>query len=1146
MQPMAGVIKWTQGPLSRLALLGLISSLLPCAGAETNQALPTLTRMIQVRNLTAEEAARAYPVSVEGVITYSEPDWQGVFFQDDTAGLLVRFPAGEPPPKTGQRLLLRGVSGSDGHAPMILNPVATTLESAPSPKARSVTLAQMLTGQEDSQLVEARGIVRTVAVSQNGFTLKVANEDGRFEVRIPGAGTADPPRHLVDAEVQFQGVAGTLYNEQRQIIGACLFVPSIEQARVLRAGPAGWDQIPSQAVGQLLRFDPQLPRGHRTRVRGTVTARTPDGLLFLQDERATVRVRTASRNTSPVGTSVEAAGFPVVSDQRPMLEDAELREVERQAAPPVHRLDPQDLPPSLDGRLVSLRGRLWQNWVLTGAEHLLVLQVSNRVFFATLPVGTTAELPPDYKIGSILQLTGVFWPRRNEGRELTTPQILLRAPADIVLISAPSWWTAGRTLIVLAVLLGALILGAFWVGALRRQVSAKTRQIREYARERELLLERRFSDLVENANDLIFTLDHTGRFSSFNKAGQEATGYSRDEVLQMNLVQVIAPEHQELARELLQPRNGGGTHCLEWVSKSGQRRLLEVSARSLRGNNELQVIQCIGRDVTERERAKQALAHERDVLEAFMDNTPDRVYFKDRASRFVRCSRSLAEFFRLAKASDAAGKTDFDFFTKEHAQPAFDDEQRIIRTGQAITGLVEKETWPDGHVTWSLTSKMPWRNEHGETIGIFGVSKDITDLKSTEAALAHERDLLAAFLENIPDAVYFKDHDSRFVRCSRSLAKHVGLPSSAGAIGKTDFDFFGKEHAQPAYEDEQRIIHTGQPMVGAVEKETWPDGRITWALTTKMPWRNEQGKIIGTFGISKNITPLKQAEEEVERTHRQLLTVSRQAGMAEVATSVLHNVGNVLNSVNVSANLLAEKLQQTRLVNLPRAASLLLEHSAEPAFLCHDERGRQLPAYLQQLAHHLLAEREQMLQELQSLLSHIAHIKDIVMMQQSYARIAGVTEKVKVSDLVEDALRLNDAALSRNDIQVSRQFEVDPEILVDKHRVLQILVNLLRNAKYACEEGSASDKRLTVRLSAPAADRVAIGVVDNGIGIAPENRSRIFTQGFTTRREGHGFGLHSSANAAAEIGGTLSFFSAGPEQGAAFTLELPLTPPKRD
>jgi signal transduction histidine kinase len=193
------------------------------------------------------------------------------------------------------------------------------------------------------------------------------------------------------------------------------------------------------------------------------------------------------------------------------------------------------------------------------------------------------------------------------------------------------------------------------------------------------------------------------------------------------------------------------------------------------------------------------------------------------------------------------------------------------------------------------------------------------------------------------------------------------------------------------------------------------------------------------------------------------------------------------------------------------------------------------------LAEHLANEQVDGIKELEDLTKNIDHINDIVTMQQTYARVSGCAETVQPTELAEDALRMNISALARHDIEVIRDYErLLPEIVVDRHKVLQILINLVRNAKYACDEVERPDKRMTVRVFQEA-NRITISVADNGIGIPAENLTRIFNHGFTTRKNGHGFGLHSGAIAARELGGALHAHSDGPRQGATFTLELPLT-----
>jgi ligand-binding sensor domain-containing protein/signal transduction histidine kinase len=294
-----------------------------------------------------------------------------------------------------------------------------------------------------------------------------------------------------------------------------------------------------------------------------------------------------------------------------------------------------------------------------------------------------------------------------------------------------------------------------------------------------------------------------------------------------------------------------------------------------------------------------------------------------------------------------------------------------------------------------------------------------------------------------------------------------------------------------------------------------------------------------THSLETEIEERKRMEQEIERVHRQLLQTSRQAGMAEVAINVLHNVGNVLNSVNVSASLVVDSVKKSKVASLANVVALLREHEHDlGTFITSDAKGRQLPGFLSQLSDHLLADQTATVKELESLRGNVEHINEIVAMQQSYATVSGVTEIINLTELVEDSLRLNEGALSHHGVAVVREFANVPAMNIDKHKVLQILTNLIRNAKHACQGAERADRRLTVRV-ANGEGRIKISVSDNGIGIPPENLTRIFSHGFTTRKDGHGFGLHSGALAAKELGGSLTVQSDGPGKGAMFTLELP-------
>ncbi len=295
--------------------------------------------------------------------------------------------------------------------------------------------------------------------------------------------------------------------------------------------------------------------------------------------------------------------------------------------------------------------------------------------------------------------------------------------------------------------------------------------------------------------------------------------------------------------------------------------------------------------------------------------------------------------------------------------------------------------------------------------------------------------------------------------------------------------------------------------------------------------------------LRREIEERKRIELKMERTHQQLLTTSRMAGMAEVATYVLHNVGNVLNSVNLLGSAIVSEIRNSQVSEVKKVGELLASKGEDLGrFVTEDARGQKIPNYLRRLGDHLAHEQSDLNSKVESLSESIQHIKEIVATQHAYAKISGVWENVLLKDIVEDALRMQGEILAQQNIRLVRDYGETPPLLVDRHKVLQILFNLLQNAKHACDRGDAAEKKITVRIRAKEDQRVSVCVLDNGVGIASENLTRIFSQGYSTRKGGHGFGLHSSLLTAQDMNGTLMAFSAGLGKGAAFTLELPLAP----
>jgi PAS domain S-box-containing protein len=425
--------------------------------------------------------------------------------------------------------------------------------------------------------------------------------------------------------------------------------------------------------------------------------------------------------------------------------------------------------------------------------------------------------------------------------------------------------------------------------------------------------------------------------------------------------------------------------------------------------------------------------------------------------------------------------------------------------------------------------------------------RDISVRKEMAAALLQNQTLLATVVGELPIALLSCDVRGQLTHYNRAASELFGITAQKESGPRNPYpvtsEVFSADAKTPVPREERPLAralrgHTVKDLEFVIVR---PDGAQRVVLSSSQRLIGPEGQPLGALAMVQDITERRQAEEELERVHKQLLTASRQAGMAEVATNVLHNVGNVLNSVNVSASMVSERIKRSKCAGLGRVATLFKDHAADLAAFVNGAQGKHLPAYLSELASELIAERDTAVAELTALRNNIEHIKEIVAMQQGYARLGGITDTVDVRVLVDDSLRMNEGAFNRHGVTIVRDFEDVPMVRVDKHKVLQILVNVIRNAKYACSEAKGGgERRVTVRVRA-SSSAVLIAVIDTGVGIPRENLDRIFSYGFTTRAEGHGFGLHSSALAARELGGALRAESPGPGMGATFTLTLPLT-----
>jgi PAS domain S-box-containing protein len=401
--------------------------------------------------------------------------------------------------------------------------------------------------------------------------------------------------------------------------------------------------------------------------------------------------------------------------------------------------------------------------------------------------------------------------------------------------------------------------------------------------------------------------------------------------------------------------------------------------------------------------------------------------------------------------------------------------------------------------------------------------------------------MLRLLLEDSPDLIYFKDLQSRFIRGSRALCEHLKI-SPEELPGKSDYDFFAPERVNPHFEEEQEIIRTGRPLTGRMEENIGKDGKPWWVLTSKAAFRDQTGRIIGTFGISKNVTDLKNAETALEQSQRQALELSKKAGMAEIAADILHNAGNVLNSAGVSAEIMLDQLKVLKVDKLGRVVSLLQEHPHDLAeFLSSDPKGRHAFEYLRKLAQVLTAEQASLLKEAKTLISHLHTIKQVIAAQRKYEQQAGPLETFDVVVLLDGILNSMNVSLKQNQVEVVRNYVPGlPKLTAERDRVTRVLTNLLQNAEQACAKSGLQRKRIAVDVSAP--DRgewLRLVVTDNGCGIAPESVPLVFSADCVTRKSGFGLGLHCDALFVSSVGGKLTGHSEGMGKGAVFTLEIP-------
>jgi signal transduction histidine kinase len=461
----------------------LITAAGALASAQVSQpGLPVLTRVEQVRTLAADQARRGYPIHLQVVVTYFDSVGPNLFVQDSTGAMWVDWPRNSQALEPGQLIDLRGITTQPDFAPDLTRPVWRVLRRTHLPKARRASIEEMASTSVDSKWLEVEGIVRSAEQIPGDNRLHMALEVPGGRVMVHLAKHRGVTDGLVDSRVRLRGACGAIFNKEYQLVGVALFVPSLDQVKVIEPGPPDAFALPVRPIAGLQKFTAKGLRPHRVKVEGVVLAQFLGRNLYISDGSGNLYVETSQRGSLEPGDRIEVVGFPGYSNYRATLQDAiyHLKGAGSQPVPLAIHTN-QALEGTYDSALVTLEGRLTALSVLPH-EKLLILNQGKTVFSVFLE-GQPSGRSFAFREGSLLRVTGICVVERElvgNYETLTEPsfKMRVRSAGDIILLETPSWWTRERALPVMAFLTLATLGILAWVAILRRRVLAQTEVIR--------------------------------------------------------------------------------------------------------------------------------------------------------------------------------------------------------------------------------------------------------------------------------------------------------------------------------------------------------------------------------------------------------------------------------------------------------------------------------------------------------------------------------------------------------------------------------------------------------------------------------------------------------------------------------------------
>lgn len=1076
---------------------------------------PPLTDIAQVRALSTEQARAKLPRRIRGLITYVDMTWTNIcFVHDGITGIQVERATPSPELKAGQRVEVEGVTGDGGNAPVIQASKITVLDSRLSfPQARKPSYEQLLTGQEDSQLVELAGVVQQVTDTDRHLTLEVAGFAGTFKAFVPAMTPQPRVQELVDARVRLTGVYSVDHLAgQSQGISFRLFVPSVEDIVTERPALADpFTALSPRPLDRVLQYPPGQPWHHRALVEGVVTLRRTARRFFLQAEQGegALEVETAAASEVKPGDKLRVAGFPSAGRSRPVLRNAEYRKIGTASQPaPREHVDGQ-VPLAEDAHIVRIDCTLADQHT-RGGDEVFIAHAAEHPVEGRLSLDGNRRSIRGLRPGDKLRLTGVCQIERDDADKPVSYQIFLRTADDLRVLERAPWFDTRRTVELGGLFLLVVVSAAVWVYLLRARLKYQTSMIQNRY-EREVTLERRYRELAENATDLIFTMSPAGKFISVNPAVTRVTEYSGGDMLRTSLIDITHPRDLPAVGEILERLADGESdnqpHEVTIRTKAGHPVTLEISFRPVEREGEERQIEAVARDITARKLAEEALRRseaEARKLAIIASRTNNAVILTDPQGLvewvndgFTRITEYTLEECKGKKPGALLQGPETDKATAQTMR-------QNLAKGRGFKVEVVNYS-KSGRKYWIEIEAQPLLDEAGRLVQFMGIQSDITERKQAEMELRQSEARLTETQRIAKLGWWGWDLATSDMVWNRQLYEVFDVAPESKISPEVFWKCLHHEDSARARQELFAAVN-GTATAAVMEyRILHRNGDIRHIYTQCNIFRDKTGAAGRLVGIAQDITERKHIEFELLRAKQAAENASK--AKSEFLATMSHEIRTPLNGVIGFTTLLLD----TKLDKEQREFTETIRNSGE------------------------------------TLLLLINDILDFSKIEAGKLQVESIP--FDLESVAAEVVGLLSAKAEEKRLELALEYRptAPRQITGDPTRVRQVLLNLVGNAVKFTKQGSVYIRaEHIVATDGQSAGTMRCSVIDTGIGIPPEKQNKLF-QKFTqvdssTTREfgGTGLGLAISKRLVELMGGGIGM-SSEMGKGSVFWFELPVS-----